>query len=89
MDGVILVSTEDLLFTAVGTENELGLRREVDRLADELNSVLSDYDVAHIHLDTGDYLGFQRVDPEEGSYWRERFGSGEEVSEGEEGAGNA
>jgi hypothetical protein len=85
MEGVILVSTEDILFTAVGTDQELALRREVDRLADELNSVLPDYEVAHIHLDTGDYLGLRRVDPEEGSYWRARFAA----PEGEEEAGDA
>lgn len=77
MDGVILVSTEDILLTVAGTDQELELRREVDRLADELNDALRDYEVAHIHLDTGDYLGFQRVDPEKGSYWRERFGDTE------------
>ena len=54
----------DILDVATGGDAELEtrLRRAMCDLADELNSGLGDYEVMIVHLDTADYLMFERVD---------------------------
>jgi len=62
----ILISITDLLdIVARDDSQELQLYRELQELADELNSSLPDYEVRLIHLDTEDYFEFIRASDEE------------------------
>jgi len=55
-------------------ELESRLRRAMHDLADELNSALGDQEVTIVHLDTADYLVFERVDSD-----AERLAAGQSV----------
>jgi len=65
----------DILDIATGdAELETRLRRAMCDLADELNSGLGDYEVMIVHLDTADYLTFNRADSD-----AERLAAGQPV----------
>jgi hypothetical protein len=58
----------DLLSLAAGDDTlEVRLRRQLDELADDLNSALAGYEVRVTHLDTRDYLEFieRPIEPQE------------------------
>ncbi len=60
----VMIRITDLLAIAAGDDSlEVNLRREVEDVADELNSVLPEYEVMVSHLDTDDYLIFTSRDP--------------------------
>jgi len=62
----MLIHITDLLNVAAGDdEKENEMRREMEELADELNSALPDYEVRLVHLDTDDYLEFIKREPVE------------------------
>lgn len=53
------IRVDDLLEVATGNETwENMMNRALRRLADDLNCVLSYYEVRLVHLDTMDYLEF-------------------------------
>lgn len=58
-------------------ENQLW--RELRDLADELNGNLADYEVSLVHLDTGDYLRFVKVDPTEAAFWQDQEEQRQEI----------
>jgi len=57
----MLIDIQDLLMVG----DDLAAFRAVKTLADELNSLLSEYRVTYTHLDTGDYLEFIKNEPNE------------------------
>ena len=70
MSGRILIDVTDLLILGAGDPQlDSDLRRELADLADELNSNLDGYEVMLAHLDTADYLSFEKRDPSEGAFW--------------------
>jgi len=70
VSGRILIDVSDMLSLAAGDPQlDSDLRRELADLADELNSNLDGYEVMLAHLDTADYLSFEKRDPTEGAFW--------------------
>ena len=71
MSGKILVDVSDLAdLGASNAELEADLWRGLRNLADELNSSLDGYEVMLVHLDTADYLSFEKRDQaDEGEFW--------------------
>lgn len=68
----ILIDVQELTDVVAGDDVKSAiLRRELRGLVDELNSVLPDYQVGLLYLDTGEYLWLVKVDPTEGSYWHD------------------
>lgn len=70
----MLFLVRDLLDCGAGEDAlENRIRREVQDLADELNSGLLEYEVRVVHLDTEDYLEFKRRTDEEIAFIKEEI----------------
>lgn len=66
----ILVDVTDLLDVVAGTDElEAQMNREVQRLANEINSALPDYECLLAHLDLRDYLVFTRRGDDKNIKW--------------------
>jgi len=70
VSGRILIDVSDMLALAASdAELDSDMRHELADLADDLNSSLDGYEVMLAHLDTADYLSFEKRDPTEGDFW--------------------
>jgi len=73
VSGRILIDVTDLLsLTAGNPQLDSDMRRELADLADDLNSSLDGYEVMLVHLDTADYLSFEKRDPTMDEWMEER-----------------
>jgi len=83
-----LIDIQRITDVAAGDDTaENQLWQELRDLSDELNSNLDDYLVSLVHLDTGDFLAFERIDPTEEPFWEDQEEQRQEIerilSEGE------
>jgi len=74
MTGRILIDIQNVKLIASGDSAMAAeMQRELETLADELNSALPSYEVTLVHLDTDDYLAFtpRDIDTDDDDYFQD------------------